>query len=568
MGESAVATTDSRASFRFACPRCHGDLDDSGAAADCGSCGQSFACVDGIWRFLLESRHHQFAAFLEEYRAVRATEGWGRPDPAYFQSLPWVSRDDPQHRIWRIRARSYRAFVDRVLRPLEASHGRPLRILDLGAGNCWLAHRLAWRGHHVVAIDLSTDAIDGLGAVAWYGGTQNPDGASSRAEGEVGDRSSVCLVQAEFDRLPLAARQADLAIFNGSFHYSTGYATTLRETLRVLHAAGQIVVLDSPFYANAPSGVAMIHEREERFQQAHGFTGNRLLTESFLTLDRLRDLGARLDLRWRVEYPGGRWRTVLSRWRASLRGRREPASFPLVIGRSGRVPPPRVSHPRLMRAAVRLLLRLRLRLLQHDRYDRLVLETVHGAPILVLPGVFNPKLLRTGEFLVRVLDTQPIQPDSSVLDLGTGSGVGAVFAGRRARRVVAVDINPQAVQCAEFNLRLHRLENRCEVREGDLFGPVGGERFELVLFNPPFFRGEPRDALDRAWRATDVVERFAAQLGDHLTPNGHALVILSSDGEADAFLDAFRANDLSVELVAWHDLVNETLAVYRLGVTR
>ena len=88
------------------------------------------------------------------------------------------------------------------------------------------------------------------------------------------------------------------------------------------------------------------------------------------------------------------------------------------------------------------------------------------------------------------------------------------------------------------------------MREGDLFGPVNGERFDLILFNPPFYRGEPRDALDRAWRATDVIERFAAQLGDHLTPTGSALVILSSDGEAAAFLDAVRTNGLVVEIVA------------------
>lgn len=239
-----------------------------------------------------------------------------------------------------------------------------------------------------------------------------------------------------------------------------------------------------------------------------------------------------------------------------------------MIGRPGRAPPPRASHSPIARAVAHLFLRVRLRLFQRGRHDRLVVETVLGTPILVLPQVFNPKLTRTGELLVRVLDAQPIRPGSTALDLGTGSGVGAVFAGRRARRVVAVDINPEAVRCAKINLSIHHLEDHCEAREGDLFAPVGTERFDLILFNPPFFRGEPRDALDRAWRATDVVERFAAQLADHLTPDGYALVILSSDGDAEAFLDAFRSNDLDVDLVAWHDLVNETLAVYRVQKAR
>ncbi|HEX5415876.1 MAG TPA: methyltransferase, partial [Chloroflexota bacterium] len=303
------------------------------------------------------------------------------------------------------------------------------------------------------------------------------------------------------------------------------------------------------------------------FARSYGFKGDRLPTEGFLTFDRLDELGAALDLCWRITAPGSRWRPLLNRWRARIRGRREPAAFPLAIGQLGRAPAPRAAWPGLARAAARLFLRARLRLLQRGRYNRLVLEQVHGTPILVLPGVFNPKLLRTGAFLVQVLDRRSLSPDATVLDLGTGSGVGAVFAGRRARRVVAVDVNPEAVRCARLNFLLHHLGERCEAREGDLFGPVEGERFDLVLFNPPFYRGEPRDALDRAWRATDVIERFAARLGDHLEPGGVALVILSSDGEAAGFLSAVRANGLAVELVAWRDLVNETLAVYQIKLT-
>ena len=59
--------------------------------------------------------------------------------------------------------------------------------------------------------------------------------------------------------------------------------------------------------------------------------------------------------------------------------------------------------------------------------------------------------------------------------------------------VTAVDINPDAVRCARINALQHHLETCIEVRQGDLFEPVQGERFDLVLFNPPFFRGQPRN---------------------------------------------------------------------------
>jgi release factor glutamine methyltransferase len=219
---------------------------------------------------------------------------------------------------------------------------------------------------------------------------------------------------------------------------------------------------------------------------------------------------------------------------------------------------------RYRRAAARFVLRWRYLLFQRGRYDRLVLERVAGVPILVLPQVFNPKLLRTGEFLARTLDTRTIPPGAAVLDLGAGSGIGAIFAARWAGRVVAVDINPEAVRCTRINALLHRLDDRIAVRQGDLFAPVADERFDVVLFNPPYYRGVPRDALDHAWRSPDVIERFAACLRDHLTPGGSALVVLSTDGEAAAFLRACAAAGFVAEIVAAHDFSNEIITVYRL----
>jgi release factor glutamine methyltransferase len=199
-----------------------------------------------------------------------------------------------------------------------------------------------------------------------------------------------------------------------------------------------------------------------------------------------------------------------------------------------------------------------------DRYDDFRLERVHGVPILVIPTVFNPKVPRTGAFLAAQLDGQRVHVDAEVLDIGTGSGVCAVFAARHARRVVAVDINPAAVRCANINARLNDLEHRIEVRHGDLFAPVAGERFDLIVFNPPFLRGAPRNDRDRAWRSPDVAERFAAGLRDHLKPRGAALVVLSTFGNAQVFLEQVRQRGFEISVLAVGRFVNEQLAVFRL----
>ena len=132
------------------------------------------------------------------------------------------------------------------------------------------------------------------------------------------------------------------------------------------------------------------------------------------------------------------------------------------------------------------------------------------------------------------------------------------------RRVLAVDINAAAARCTQLNALLNRLEHRVEVRHGDLYAPVAHERFDLILFNPPFLRGVPRDDRDRAWRSRDAVERFAAGLDAHLNPGGYALVVLSSFGDAGAFLDQFARSGLAVSIEAERRFINERLAIFRL----
>ncbi len=217
----------------------------------------------------------------------------------------------------------------------------------------------------------------------------------------------------------------------------------------------------------------------------------------------------------------------------------------------------------LVRAVWRAWLTLRYQILDR-RYGRLVLETIDGVPIIVLPEVFNPVLLRSGAFMVQALDRQAVEEEMKVLDLGCGSGVGAVFAARRGARVTAVDINPEAVRCTLLNALLNRLEGRIEVRQGDLFEPLPGERFDLILFNPPFYRGRPGSPLDHAWRGQEVFERFATGLADHLAPGGQVLLVLSSDGDGDQLLALLATAGFNVTPVARKNLINEVLTAYEV----
>lgn len=224
---------------------------------------------------------------------------------------------------------------------------------------------------------------------------------------------------------------------------------------------------------------------------------------------------------------------------------------------------------KILTALARIWLTVRYRLLD-QRYGRLVLEEIEGMPILVLPQVFNPVLLRSGAFMVRQLENAPgvgptLARGGAVLDLGCGSGVGAVFAAREGASVTAIDINPEAVRCTRINALLNDLEERVEVLQGDLFEPVAGRRFELILFNPPFYQGVARNHLDRAWRGKRVFEGFSGGLGDALAPGGQAFLVLSSDGDGDRLLTLLCAAGFAVAEVGRRDFVNEVMTAYAVA---
>jgi SAM-dependent methyltransferase len=253
--------------------------------------------------------------FRLEYAAQRAAEG-RRYTEAELQSLPHLT-SGPLARQWAVRARTFDAFMRRILLPLARATPHPLHVLDLGAGNGWLSHRVTLTGCSATAIDLRVDAVDGLGAAAGY----------LRANGGGFHR-----IAASFDALPLAALSADVVVFSAALHYAVDLGVVLREAHRVTRAGGRLVILDSPFYRRTADGEAMVAEKRREAPRRFGARAEALLALpviEYLTRERLEASSAQLGLTWRrhrVSYP--LWYEVrpLS---ARLRGRRAPSRFDL-----------------------------------------------------------------------------------------------------------------------------------------------------------------------------------------------------------------------------------------------
>ena len=254
------------------------------------------------------------------YARLRRAEGRGAGGEAELLALPYLT-SGPLAAQWSIRARTFDAFLRRVVSPLAGKRARPLAVLDLGAGNGWLSARLARAGHRCVALDLRLDDVDGLAAGAPY------------------RRHLVRMfgrVSSSFDALPFPPALFDLVVFDASLHLAEDLPKVLAEAARATARGGRVAILDSPFYARPRAGEEMSEEkRRETVRLYRDLAGDLLAIApiDYLTAARLAAAAAPAGLsfrRSRVLYPVAYETRGL---KARVLGRRPPSRFDLWIAR-------------------------------------------------------------------------------------------------------------------------------------------------------------------------------------------------------------------------------------------
>lgn len=163
---------------------------------------------------------------------------------------------------------------------------------------------------------------------------------------------------------------------------------------------------------------------------------------------------------------------------------------------------------------------------------------IQGVPFyvderVIVPRSFIGELLMTAFAEENALTGNP-EAVSRALDLCTGGGSLAVLAARvfPNARIDAVDLSADALGVARRNVEEHGLADRVTLIEGDLFEPLNGERYDLILANPPYvdaaaveafppeYAAEPRMAHAGGPDGLDVVRRILKGAPDHLTPDG------------------------------------------------
>jgi release factor glutamine methyltransferase len=173
--------------------------------------------------------------------------------------------------------------------------------------------------------------------------------------------------------------------------------------------------------------------------------------------------------------------------------------------------------------------------------------------LLRLPGVHRP--VSDTWMLAGAMRREGLE-GKSVADICTGTGalaISAALAG--AASVTAVDLTRRAVTCARVNARLNGA--RVDVRRGDLFGPLAGAKFDVIVSNPPYIPAEtdelPRRGatipLDAGRNGRALLDRICRAAPDHLNPGGAILVVHSSICGTDRTVEDFCRSGLDADVV-------------------
>jgi len=190
------------------------------------------------------------------------------------------------------------------------------------------------------------------------------------------------------------------------------------------------------------------------------------------------------------------------------------------------------------------------------RYNDLTLQ--------IFRNVYEP-----AEDTFLVADNLMTDEDDIVLDVGTGCGILAVLAARKAKKVVAVDVNPHAIRCARRNAEINKLADKIDIRKGDLFQPIHkNEKFSLIVFNVPYLPSTPMESrswLGKSWAGgptgRQLIDRFIAEAPHFLKRSGRILLVQSSLANIDETLEKFRKAELKAQVVAERKVAFETIVL-------
>jgi release factor glutamine methyltransferase len=186
----------------------------------------------------------------------------------------------------------------------------------------------------------------------------------------------------------------------------------------------------------------------------------------------------------------------------------------------------------------------------HIKYDKY--------EITILPNVFPPYIENQ-----LIIDNVTFAKDDCVLDVCAGVGLLSVHAGLNCKKVVATDINPDAIKNIEINARSYNLQNKIQAIEIDTYPKQNNIKFDKILSIPPFSNRKAKFMIERSvWDDQHhVVKKLFSELRNYLAENGRFYLVWSSIGDFATIFDLTKKYKYKIKEVI---SINDEVSVFTL----
>ncbi|MFA5107714.1 MAG: methyltransferase domain-containing protein [Patescibacteria group bacterium] len=182
--------------------------------------------------------------------------------------------------------------------------------------------------------------------------------------------------------------------------------------------------------------------------------------------------------------------------------------------------------------------------------------------IIAYPGVFGPH--RDGVWFAGQLE---IHKNDEVLDMGTGTGILAFFAAKKARSVLAVDSSKNAIRSCKKNISINRIKN-VTTKVSDLFDNITtSQKFDVIIAQLPYRNKQAASEAQRTvWDSSfRTNKRFFSQAARYLKPNGRIYFGHCDAAHPEEIRDIAKKNHLCIQSVASKRFGKLTFFIWKLG---
>lgn len=185
-----------------------------------------------------------------------------------------------------------------------------------------------------------------------------------------------------------------------------------------------------------------------------------------------------------------------------------------------------------------------------------------GISVKVMPGVFPPHYTLSTKVLLDYIDTLNVK-NQTLLELGCGSGIIALFAASKGAIVTASDINPIALDALKEASKKNNLG--LKIVNSDVFDSIEKETFDYVIINPPYYPKTPENIKEKAWFCGENFEYFKTLFKQlYLRYDKHVIMVLSEDCNIEKIGSISRSYKLRFKVLESKKIMGERNYIFKI----